>query len=150
MNEPVPEPKLQRTLPHKPTLNEVHSLYKLINVSIFNNKLSLPVIEFISDNHTHWGMCYGDAEKVKYRNTRCRIEIVDRYYCRQWLVTILAHEMCHQYQWDIIGAEREQISKNRLMSHGPSFFMFRDNMKAHGITLRRQYHIDKWLDRQIF
>jgi hypothetical protein len=69
---------------------------------------------------------------------------MDKWYCKQWLITVLAHEMCHQYQWDIQGMERLKRGKQPLMSHGPSFFVFRDKLKKHGISLKGAHSKRKW------
>lgn len=73
---------------------------------------------------------------------------MDKWYCRQWLITTLAHEMCHQYQWDIIGEQRISGGKDRLMSHGPSFFIFRDKLKDQGISLKTAHRSRKWFRYQ--
>ena len=73
---------------------------------------------------------------------------MDKWYCKQWLVTTLAHEMCHQYQWEIIGAERISMGKDPIMSHGPSFFLFRERLKEHGISLKTSHSKRKWFKYQ--
>lgn len=73
---------------------------------------------------------------------------MDKWYCKQWLVNTLAHEMCHQYQWDIIGNQRLIEGKQPIMSHGPSFFVFREQLKEHGINLKTAHSKRKWFKYQ--
>lgn len=73
---------------------------------------------------------------------------MDKWYCRQWLIIVLAHEMCHQYQWDVVGEKRIKQGKNPIMSHGPSFFIYRDKLAKHGIPLKRWQRMRKWFRTQ--
>jgi hypothetical protein len=74
--------------------------------------------------------------------------MMDKFFCPQWFVTTLAHEMVHQYQWDIIGPEREHDGKEWLMSHGPSFFQFREEMEWHEISLKTAHSQRRWFKHQ--
>jgi hypothetical protein len=73
---------------------------------------------------------------------------MDKWFCMQWFITTLAHEMVHQYQWDIIGPEREQEGKDWLMSHGPSFYQFKDGMKDYNISLKTAHSQRRWFKHQ--
>lgn len=148
MQDPLPAVSDQKRLSYRPTKAEAVRVYKLINETIFNNQLSLPAIELKSNCRKYWGMCYGEHSPIKYRKTRCRIRLMDKFYCRQWFILILAHELIHQYQWDIIGPERENIGKKRMLSHGPSFFQFRDKFIEHGIPLQISLRTKKWFKHQ--
>jgi len=72
------------------------------------------------------------------------------YTYNQWFITTLAHEMCHQYQWDVQGIERRKIGKEPIMSHGPSFFELRDKLKKHGISLKSAHGRKRWFKHQDF
>ena len=72
----------------------------------------------------------------------------DKWFCRQWFVDTLAHEMAHQYQWDVDGVKRIKEGCKPLMSHGPSFFKHRDNMEKHGLYLKITHKNDKWFKYQ--
>ena len=48
----------------------------------------------------------------------------------------LAHEMAHQYQWDIDGVKRIKRGWEPLMSHGPSFFKHRKSINKYGLVLK--------------
>jgi SprT-like family len=148
MREDLPNIAYQKRLMYRTDLKEVQQLYRLINKQIFNNQLEMPFIEVAPRCRKYWGICFGDETKKGWRQSYCKIKLMDKWYCRQWLVTILAHEMCHQYQWDIIGEERLKQGKDRLMSHGPSFFIFRDKLAKHGISLKTSHSKRRWFKHQ--
>ena len=151
METPLPGIGYQRRLSYRPSNSEVIGLYHLINATIFNDELTLPHIEIKARCRAYWGMCYGEADKVRHRKTHCRIRLMDKFYCVQWLVTILAHEMCHQYTWDIYSKARLEEGKPRIMTHGPSFFIFKNKLAEHGIPLNRHTHSDiQWFTTQSF
>ena len=124
-------------------------MYKLLNFTIFNNELTIPRIDVTSRCRRYWGICFGATDKIPYRNTYCKIRIMDKFFCKQWLIMILAHEMCHQYQWDILGKQRVAEGKESIMSHGPSFFLFKEKLESHGIPLKREgISQRKWFKHQ--
>ena len=48
---------------------------------------------------------------------------------------VVAHEMVHQYQWDILSNDREDQGLPPIMSHGPSFFAWREPLAEYNIPL---------------
>ncbi len=111
MREPLPSIGYQKRLSYRTNKAEVVELYKLINQACFNNKLNMPEFEVTARCRKYWGMCYASYDIVKYRKTYCKIRLMDKWFCKQWLITTLAHEMVHQYQWDIDGTKREREGK---------------------------------------
>jgi hypothetical protein len=150
MREELPSIGYQKRLSYRTDYNEVVSLYRLINKTIFNNKLIMPTIEVMPRCRTYWGMCFGSVEMPTNRKSYCKIRLMDKWYCKQWLISTLAHEMCHQYQWDVQGLQRLHQGKEPIMSHGPSFFVYRDKLAKHGISLKRSHSRRKWFKRQDF
>ena len=148
MREELPAIAYQKRLCYRTDHDEVVALYKLLNKKIFNNKLSMPTIEVVPRCRTYWGYCFGSNKRSKGKKSYCTIRVMDKWFCRQWLIIVLAHEMCHQYQWDIIGEERLKKGKEPIMSHGPSFYLFRDKLKKHGIPLKRWQRTRKWFKTQ--
>jgi hypothetical protein len=144
MREELPPISYQKRLCYRTDRDEVIALYHLINKTIFNNKLVMPEIEVMPRCRKYWGMCYGSLEMPNKTTSFCKIRLMDKWYCKQWLITVLAHEMCHQYQWDVQGLERLKRGRQPLMSHGPSFFVFRDKLKKHGISLKGAHSKRKW------
>lgn len=150
MHEPLPPISEQRRLIYRPSKGQVIYFYKLINHSVFDDQLCLPDIELMARCRKYWGMCYGNYIKVPHRNTFCHIRLMDKFYCRPWLISILAHEMVHQYQWDIVGPQRLEEGKERMLSHGPTFFQYRDRMAEHGISLKVAHRRGRWFKHQDF
>ena len=144
MESPLPSIGQQKRLSYRTNINEVTRLYKMLNWYIFDNALSMPTLEVVPRCRKYWGMCYGSYDAPIRNRSSCKIRLMDKWYCKQWLVAVLAHEMCHQYQWDIQGLERRKVGKDPIMSHGPSFFIFRDKLKKHGISLKGAHSRRKW------
>lgn len=138
----------QKRLCYRTSQAEVINLYRLLNREIFDNQLPIPEIEVVPRCRTYWGLCFGEIYKERYQRSYCKIRLMDKWFCKQWLITTLAHEMCHQYQWDIEGAKRLNRGKEPLMSHGPTFFVFKDKLAKHGISLKRAHSQRRWFKTQ--
>jgi len=133
MNTPLPPISQQRRKVFRPSIREVHKTYDLINKYVFNNKLKRPKIT-LSQCRDYWGLCTGLWYPT--RSGRCvEIKLSDKWYCAQWMVAVLAHEMVHQYQWEILGRNMEGKLKWNVMNHGPSFYEWRDTMAEYQIPL---------------
>ena len=129
------------------TLEEFRYAFNLLNDEVFGARLLLPEIK-ISPECDQEAYCTAECD-IQPSGSYCHFEFVNRSPCIQWAIMILAHEMCHQYQWDIIGEHRTvHESKPRLLSHGPSFFIKRPELAKLGIPLKRQYSRKKVFDRQ--
>jgi len=147
MTLPLPTRSEQKRLAFRPSLRFTYHVYELINYEIFGDYMYKPKIELQSHCNKYWGICYGATNK-DYTGSYCRINLSDKWFCPQWFVTTLAHEMVHQFQWDIIGPEREKEGKNWLMSHGPSFYQFRPDMEEHYISLKTAHSQRRWFEHQ--
>ena len=143
MAESLPPKTLQRRLPYRPSIEEVNYTYSLLNRYVFDNALRQPPLE-IGILRDAWGMCQGLCKPEDGYKSFCSIKISDKWYCVQWMVSTLAHEMCHQYQWDVYGPEREEVGKDWLMSHGPSFLVHRQILSEFGIPLKTSFSRKKW------
>ena len=147
MDFPLPPINRQKKLEFKPSLVQAHHIYMLLNENVFNNELKTPTLIIKPRCRQHWGMCYGEFEP--YANgSYCEIKLMDKWFCIQWFITIMAHEMAHQYQWDIYSREREKLGKPLIMSHGPSFFKFRDALAQHNIPLKTSHSQKAWFKHQ--
>jgi len=147
MQEELPNITFQRKMYYFTSIREVKSLYRLINREIFNNKLIMPEIS-VKRLRGAWGDCAGIMVPPIPNKSRCVIRLSERWYCRQWLIITLAHEMVHQYQWDIYSARREKRGLSPIISHGPSFFKWRKKLKKHGIPLKTSSSHEKWFRTQ--
>lgn len=139
MNTPLPSLAEQRKKSFRPTLRETRRTFRMINEHIFNNELNIPTIT-LKRTRMYWGMCIGQ-HKPHSTGSRCVIELSDKWFCVQWFVTCLAHEMIHQYEWDV-------LDKN--MTHRGSFFMWRKKLKQHGIHLKTAHRYRRWFKYQDF
>ena len=148
MSEPLPSIGLQKKLSYRPTKREVKKLYNIINEEIFNNELPPAHLEVKSHCRGYWGLCMSTGFNPKKKSSQCKIRLSDRWYCKQWLIDTLAHEMVHQYQWDIYSKERAVEGKEPIMSHGPSFYKFRKQLAEYGIMLKRTSRTSLWFKYQ--
>lgn len=147
MSLPLPTKSLQKRLVFRPTRNFAHHTYELINHTVFNNTLRKPRLELRSNCRKYWGMCEGNIAR-DYTGSHCKIITMDKFFCAQWFITTLAHEMVHQYQWDVLGPERQANGKDWLMSHGPSFYAFREDLEPHNISLKTAHSQRRWFKHQ--
>lgn len=146
MEQPLPSLTEQKRMCYRPSLEEVIEIYDLLNHSIFKNKLARPEIQ-LGTRRMCWGLCIGYVQNQP-SGSCCVIKLSDKWYCKQWLVTIMAHEMSHQYQWDILGPKRYKQGQEFLMSHGPSFFVHRNRMLKYQIPLKVAHRKSKWFRHQ--
>lgn len=148
MSTPLPCKSKQKRLPYRPSQREVHRVYDLLNTHIFKGKLQRPEIR-LGTLRRAWGWCEGNPVPHD-SGSYCVIRLSDKWYCVQWFVITLAHEMAHQYQWDILGPQRSLQGKDFLMSHGPSFFLYRSRMEKHHIPLKTSFRMRRWFKYQTF
>lgn len=146
MATPLPSLTEQRRMTYRPSIKEVNKIYDLLNKEIFQNKLVRPEIQ-LGSRRMCWGICMGYV-KPRDSGSWCVIKLSDKWYCKQWMIAIIAHEMSHQYQWDIIGPKRFSKGKDFLMSHGPTFFQHRSRMLKHNIPLKVSFRKSKWFMNQ--
>jgi len=148
MMTPLPCKSHQIRMPYRPSLREVNKIYSILNEEIFNGKLTRPEIR-LGRIHKAWGWCHGHTKELE-TGSSCVIKLSDKWYCIQWFIITLAHEMAHQYQWDIIGPKRVRNGKDYLMSHGPSFFQHRERFERYNIPLKTALRTRKWFKHQNF
>lgn len=142
MQTPLPTITQQRRRLYRPSMREICAVYDLLNDHIFNNELSRPIIT-VKKTGKHLGQCTG-------RDDGCEIILNDRWYCAQIMVITLAHEMAHQYQWDVIGKRMIAQGKKRHLGHGSTFYIHRHNLLQYDIPLKRHFKPDHWLHYQDF
>lgn len=148
MSEELPTLTHQRRRLYRAKRREVSRLFDLINQEVFDNKLPKPKIVIKTHVYKCWATCQGFYEREGKRKSKCVITLSRSWYCKQWLITVLAHEMVHQHQWDIEGIERELQGKEPIMSHGPSFFKFKQKLKTVNIPLKHRMSTSKWFVTQ--
>lgn len=152
MSMELPTISAQKRLVYRTDLKEVRHLFRVLNMTIFDNKLPMPEFIIFRRGKDYWGLCealdFRPNPNVKKSNVR--IHLSDKWFCKQWLIDTLAHEMCHQYQWDVYSKQRMKNGQEPIMSHGPSFYVFRDKLAEYGISLKRHHRMKKWFKHQNF
>lgn len=151
MEEPLPSIAAQRRKVYRPSLEEVQDLYDLINYHIFDYRLQMPTIVARQMKNT-WGFCQWLPKEEN--GSWCHIHLNNKWYCKQWLVDTLAHEMVHQYQWDIhrweLLGQGIKISEYTYAHHGKSFYAWRNKFKVHGLYLKKYICDKRWFKYQTF
>jgi SprT-like family len=110
----------------RPTIQDCRSLFRQINKQVFNNELKMPAFRLVYSS-AFWGECTGD----QYDQTKCTIKMNKSFLSKRLFVYTLAHEMVHQWEW----------LTNENMTHGPQFFIWREELSKFGIILSRKYRI---------
>lgn len=136
LNTPLPPLEEQKAKKYRPTKEEILEVHALLNKYIFEGKLRTPPLRL--KKVWYYGECTGYVA-TKRKPHHAALLMNSRYYCVQWMVMILAHEMAHQYQWEVDGLARIAEGKKPLLSHGPSFYKFKDKLKEYGIPLKIHY-----------
>lgn len=139
MHTALPPISIQKRKLYRPKLSEVKQIYDILNRYVFDNQLVRPPIQ-IGVYKKYWGLCLGH-EKFQRKGTYCKIKLVDKWYCVQWLVTTLAHEMVHQYEWDVL---------RKPMTHRQSFFIWKSKLAKFNIDLKTYHGSGKWFKYQDF
>lgn len=110
--------------------------YEMLNRYVFDNGLE-PCPITVRRIRGVWGMCDGRVEGDEFRVHE--ITLTKKYpFCALFVAT-LAHEMVHQFQWDVLSNERWQEGKDPIMSHGPSFFAWRPALDEYNIPLTTRF-----------
>lgn len=149
MKQPLPSISAQKRYAHRTDKKEIVHLFNILNMVIFDNALPKAELNVFTSPTDNWGMCeaFDLPGNLKIKSS-VMIHLYDKWYCKQWLINILAHEMCHQYQWDILGKQRKAENKIPLLGHGPSFFLFRSKLQKHSIALKTSHDTHRWFKTQ--
>ncbi len=139
MKTPLPLITHQKRKCYRPCIREVRHIYRLLNYYVFDQQLVMPPIE-LGICRKYWGMCYGH-EKYTKKGTYCTIKLMDKWFCVQWLVTTLAHEMAHQYEWDVL---------RKPMTHRRNFFIWKAKLAKFDIDLKTYHGYRRWFKYQDF
>ena len=110
--------------------------YEMLNRYVFDNGLE-PCPITVRRTKGVWGMCDGRVENDEFRVHE--IILTKKFQFKAVCVAALAHEMVHQFQWDVLSNERWQEGKQPIMSHGPSFFAWRPALEEYNIPLTTRF-----------
>ena len=156
MNAELPCISEQKRLPFRPSESEVDALYRAINRCIFSNSLTKPTIA-IGSIKKAWGRCqwFGTRQRRSSwgkAGTWCHIDLMDKWISPQWFCTTLAHEMVHQWQWDVYRwhhlAHLGRDMYTDSGAHGPSFYAWKEPMAEWGIPLKISHGQRRWYRHQ--
>lgn len=152
MDSELPSISQQKRLAYRTDEKEVKHLFRLLNNAVFDGKLPTPKFIIFSRSKDYWGLCEATdfVPNAASKRSDVIIHLYNKWYCKQWLIDTLAHEMCHQYQWDVYSKKRARKGLGPIMSHGPSFYIFRERLAKHGIVLKRHHRMRKWFKHQNF
>jgi len=123
--------------PFKPCGEYAQETYSLLNRYIFDNGLDPAQLE-IKRTRGYWGMCVGTTDIINDSFYVEKIVLSSRFAFKAQFIATLAHEMVHQFQWDVLSNERWGQGKQPIMSHGPSFFAWREPLSEYFIPLKRE------------
>ena len=146
MATPLPGITYQRRKSFRPADADIIYAYNIINKYVFDGVLRRPSLQQ-GTLRKAWGYCSWEHEEQQ-NGSWCKIQIMNKWFCPQWFMNILAHEMVHQYQWDVYRWQHG-IPENSG-GHGPSFFEWRDIFTHYGLTLKTSFGQKRWFKHQNF
>ena len=153
MQADLPSKTYQRQKLYRPKNSDVIYAYNIINRHVFDNQLRRPDIYIKSHLRKIWGCCVWMSHK-QYTGSHCVIQLSDKYFCEQWFMNVLAHEMVHQWQWDVYRWDHEEYFERKMYrasgAHGPSFFAWKDRFAALGLNLKTGHGQKRWFQYQDF
>jgi hypothetical protein len=151
MAVPLPSITYQRRKQFRPNEMDVLYAYNIINRYVFDGVLTRPQIT-LGGIRKCWGLCSW-LTKEQHNGSWCDIRLVPNWFCQQWFMNTIAHEMVHQYQWDVYRWELAEDGRQIYMNsgaHGPSFYMFRDRFEHYGLNLKISFGQKRWFKHQNF
>ena len=147
----LPSITYQRRKQFRPADQDVAYAYKIINRHIFDNSLKMPPIEQ-GVLRKAWGIC--EWHNQPENGSWVKIRLMDKWFCPQWFMNTLAHEMVHQYQWEIYRWEHLDYYGRPMYEfsggHGASFYMWRERFKHYGLNLKIYHSQKRWFRHQDF
>ena len=152
MSQPLPTITEQRRKCFRPQLSEVIYTYNILNKYIFDNQLTRPEIA-VGRTRKTWGYCLWE-DSIQDSGSYCKIRLSDKWFCCQWFANTLAHEMIHQYQWDVHRWQHlDTVGKDMYTNsgaHGPSFYLWRSKFEEYGLNLKISWSQRRWFKYQDF
>jgi len=91
--------------------------WNLLNKALFDGKLRAPHTIEVKAYRNAYGYCTPMAEKGKVR-----LKINSEFYDRKEFITILAHEMIHQWQWTELYDQARDLPDIAGMRHEKTFW----------------------------
>ena len=121
------KPLLSLKSKYKTTYKDIKKFFKMLNLGIFDNKLS--PFNDIEIKELKFQRCMGQVVMYEYKGKGTRVYKLemDKYYdSKRDFLDTLAHEMVHLYQFTHL---------NDTGNHNKSFYNFRPKLKYVGLKL---------------
>jgi len=128
MEQPIPSKIEYRQLNYRPTIHKLNKTYDILNHVLFDNELEKCHLN-VRGIRQAWGCAYPLKRNGVHKTY---IEVLDKLPCEQFMVAVLAHEMVHQWQWDIVEPKRKL--KKYLADHGKAFYSWKSKFENYGIN----------------
>lgn len=152
MATPLPGITYQRRKSFRPSDTDINYAYNILNRYVFDNVLVRPDIQK-GTLRKAWGICTWHQQQHE-TGSWCDIKLMDKWFCVQWFFNTLAHEMVHQYQWDVYRWEHLDYYGRPMYefsgAHGPTFYEWRDRFEHYGLTLKMSFGQKRWFKHQNF
>lgn len=111
------------------TKEHAELVWQALNHAVFGGVLTRPEKSIIQNrvNWDFWGECEGLQRGHRYGPHYTKtIRLQKKYPNPKKFIDTMAHEMCHQYEWEILG----------VMTHGKTFFAWKQKLAEKGIPLK--------------
>lgn len=113
--------------PFTPTIEDCEVWFRYLNRKIFGNKCGPFHSINIRSMKDCWGIAEAEWDDVTNKPKTITLVMSNWFPTKSLFVTILAHEMIHNYQWKHDGE----------IGHGKTFYVWRDRLADFGLILRR-------------
>jgi SprT-like family len=151
MAHPLPSITYQRRKQFRPNALDVIYAYDVINKYVFDGVLVRPDIH-LKQLQKCWGLCSWHLKESN--GTSVSIALNNKWFCQQWFMNTLAHEMVHQYQWDVYRWDHLSYYGKEMNTnsggHGPSFYAFRNRFEHYDLNLKISFGQKRWFKHQDF
>ncbi len=116
--------------PYIATRESAEMIWEALNRSVFRGQLVRPekfiVRDYDEAKWPYWGECEGLQRGHRYGPYYTKaIRLQQRWPNFKKFISVMAHEMVHQWEWEKLGT----------MTHGKSFFAWEDRLRDYGICL---------------
>jgi hypothetical protein len=126
MAKPIPNRAEYWRNEYRPTRQKIALTYNLLNKTFFKDKLERPTIQVYRQRE-----CWGWANLLD--NYRVDMGLNHRYPCEQFFIGVLAHEMIHQWQWEVDAPWRRKNGIRIQTCHGENFIAWKDTFAEYEI-----------------
>lgn len=117
------------------TFKDIRQWHSILNAAVFGGVVPKFGDIEIKFRRGQFASAVEDNKKRNPDDRCCPLRISPCFPSFKVFIIILAHEMIHAWEWVVIGR----------MSHGKTFFQWKEKLAEQGIPLNKRYH-RKFLD----